>query len=510
MPFKWTLMSDVSQVIKGTADVEQAIGDVADTLDALGKETGDTADKAAGQLERKFKDAFDAVQSESKETGRKLGTDVDDGARKAGEGIDNFKDEGKQSIRETAASFSDVTDALDLVQEVAANAFVGFGPAGMAAGALAAIGIGALKASLDDAKEKADTYVETVHTMATALQEVGGVADSIADSMTDIVDTKEWWELWQSLPMDRLTMWAQATRDWGMTWSDVYGAASGDLDAFTRLQQQAAKTQTDTNMDAQTAFLTDLRTRGEALAAAKQWNEDYANSTVAAHKRAEEAQVEAARQAQETTKAFAESLTDHLSVADEGLDRFVYNGKTSLDKWRQGLKDSVQHGTLQLKEWTEELRRRAREAKTVDTFAVTIAPKLSPEALANFEKLSTDTQLQIAKAFKSGKAKDRKQIIANLEAEAKVKTVKVDTSEAQVSADTSPVEVPATVDATGLPKDVRAAADSAQREANKDTNKIEIKTKIDADELQRQVNRAAASITPPTITVRTKVAKEVP
>ena len=94
----------------------------------------------------------------------------------------------------------------------------------------------------------------------------------------------------------------------------------------------------------------------------------------------------------------------------------------------------------------------------------------------------------------------------NLMPEAKIDKVTVDTS----SAKTDPITVETTIDATVTAQQAKKAADAAQDEANRSGNVIEFKTRIDRDELQRQVNRAAASITPPTITVRTKVQKEVP
>ena len=86
----------------------------------------------------------------------------------------------------------------------------------------------------------------------------------------------------------------------------------------------------------------------------------------------------------------------------------------------------------------------------------------------------------------------------------------MDTSAAQKEADKNPIEVTATVVDSGMPQDVREASKTGQKEADRTENVIEFKTKIDRDELQRQVNRAAASITPPTITVKTKVQKDTP
>lgn len=481
MPFKWTLMADVSQVIKGTADVGQAIDEVADSLDALGKDGAKEADDAAHKLESSFKEAFDKVQDQTKQTGRKLGDDVSDGARKAAGGVSDMKDEARQSVRETAASFSDVTDALDLVQEIAANAFVGFGPAGMAAGALAAIGIGMVKAQLDRSKEEADDFVEKVHEMSAALRETGGVAETIADSMDDIVDEKEWYEFWQKIPLDRLQLWKQAVDEVGVSWSDVLAASGGDLEAYDRVVQTTLKNQTEANTDWTNSFLHSVKDQGLAVDEAKRRNEIYAESGIEANRRMEEAQ----QQAKDTAEDWANSLTDHLNVAGEGLDKFVKDGKLNLDKW------------------AAEVKSRAKDVRIVEEFQVDVLPKLSPEAQAEFAKLPTETQTQIAQAYKDGSKKDRKKIQTTLEAQ-----VKVDPKVDEKGID--PVSIPTKVDTAGATTGTREAADAAQREADKTGNAIELKFKVDRDELQRHVDRAAATLTAPTVYVNVKAKKEVP
>lgn len=476
-PFKIPLITDVSQLLKGTQQAEDAIEKVADTLDELGRGSADAADK----VERSFKDAFDDVQDRSKQAGKKIGDDVHDGAKKAAGGIGAMKDEAKQSVRETAASFSDITDGLDLVQEIAANAFVGFGPAGMAAGALAAIGIGLIKTSLDDAKTKADDFVEMTHTMAQGLRETGGVAGILADSMEDIVDTKEWYEFWQKLPIDRLTLMSQQMKELGLNSDDVFRAMSGDMEAYDRVAQQAIRNTSEANLEATTTFLNGIRQQGEAINNAKQWNADYADSAVAAQAKVEEAQKHAA----DVSKDWAESLSDHLNVAAEGLDGFVKDGK------------------LNLKEWAAEVKRRTKEVSTIEDFKVDVFPKLSPEAQEEFAKLPAETQAQIAKAYKDGSKGDKNTIEATLEAQVKVNP-KVD----KTSID--PVAIPTKVDTSAAAQQTQQAATAAQTEANKSGNEIEFKTRIDRDGLQRQVNRAAASLTPPTVYVNVKARKEVP
>lgn len=525
MAFKFELLANVAGFLKGAGDVEQAVDDVAGSLDDLARDSQTSADKASDALERKFTDALEAVQAEAKETGRKLGNDVHDGTKRAGDGMDDLKDEAKQSARETAASFSDVSDALDLVQEIAANAFGGFGPAGMAAGALAAVGIGLLKTGLDAAKEKADQTKDRVLTLADAIAEVGGDpkainwAEQLRDVMKEIVDTKEWFEFWQNAPVDRLTDWTAKVKAYGVAQTDVMRAATGDTAALARVnatldqsiadltRRQAESMDMNGNVDtsytplieAAQKFKDDVTAQTQAVTDATTWQKAYADAT----KDLSTAQTEA----QKTAEDFSAALTDNLSVADEGLDTFVRGAGVKLKDWNKHLKDATEQGTLDVDAWADEVKRRAKENRLVLDFTADIDTKLSPEALAAFEKLPTDTQAQIAKAYKKG---DHKKILQTLEAEAKVTKVTVDTTGVQAQAEKNPVEIPSTVVSTGAIRGTQDAADAAQREANRDSNRIEFKTRIDRDELQRQVNRAAASITPPTVYVNVKAKKEVP
>ncbi|WP_309105019.1 hypothetical protein [Microbacterium sp.] len=206
---------------KALADLEQAVGDVADASGDAGRDVDDFASKLvdasrkAGKSDDDIRDALrkmgysaddarravDDLGDEFQDAGRKGERSVDDledalkdvqrqsertedamddigdtgdkAFKKASEGAEEFKDEAQQSIKETAASFSDVTDAVDLVQEVAANAFSGFGPAGVAAGAAAAIGIGAAAAGFEAVNEAEQQSRERAAEWAQAYIEAG-------------------------------------------------------------------------------------------------------------------------------------------------------------------------------------------------------------------------------------------------------------------------------------------------------------------------------------------------
>lgn len=168
-------LADVRRFLSGTKDAGKALGDVSDALDDLAKDaqrTGDKmgesledagdgakdagrkigdgiedgtdkAEKAAKGLERKFRDIFDDVGSSTRKAGDSIGDDIKRGTDKASDGVDNFKEESRDTAREVAASFDGSAESIaGGFQEVLANAFVGFGPAGAAAGIAAAAGAG--------------------------------------------------------------------------------------------------------------------------------------------------------------------------------------------------------------------------------------------------------------------------------------------------------------------------------------------------------------------------------
>lgn len=486
MAFKFSLVSDVRQFLAGTKSVEDALDDVSDSLDDLARDSAQDADKAADELERKFSDAFDKVRDDAKTAGKSIGDGLDDGTRKASEGTDALKENAASNAKEMAASFDGSADGIaDAFQGLAAEAFEGFGPAGIAAGVAAGAGLGIASAALQQAAEDAQEAVENTHDLADALRDTGSAASEVADSMKDIVDEKQWFEYWQNMPVDRLHAYADAVRLAGVSWDDMRLAAMGNEDALNRVNQQleTAKNTTKDFYDLQTLTTAKdaIDKQAEAYRNATEWNKAYASSGIEAQQQVEEAQQHAADVAQN----WADSLNEHTNVAAEGLDQFVKKGVLNLDKWAQ------------------EVKRRTREVARIEDFKVDVFPKLSPEAQQAFAELPAETQAQIAKAYAKRGKKGQAKIEATLEAQ-----VKVDPDVSQTKVD--PVAIPTTIDTSLAAQQAAEAATAAQREADRSSNVIEIKTRIDRDELQRQATRAAASITPPTITVKTRVKREAP
>lgn len=145
MALKLDILANTSSFVSSMKKAGASVEDIGDDLDDMAREASDAGNK----MERTFRD----IARESSDAGRKIGRDMKDGTDKAKKGVDDFRQEASSSMRETAASISSVEDGLDAVQEIAANAFVGFGPVGAGAGLVAALGFGLLLENLNEQNE---------------------------------------------------------------------------------------------------------------------------------------------------------------------------------------------------------------------------------------------------------------------------------------------------------------------------------------------------------------------
>lgn len=151
---------------------ERAVEGVGDEL----KDTGRTGERSLDDIEDALKD----VQKQSRKTFDDIGDDSKRGFDKAEEGVEDFKQEAQQSARETAASFDGSFESIaDLAQEVAANAFAGFGPAGAAAGIAVAAGLGVAVDQFNKIEEASKDALQSAFDFAYGI----GAAFDAADKM---------------------------------------------------------------------------------------------------------------------------------------------------------------------------------------------------------------------------------------------------------------------------------------------------------------------------------------
>lgn len=155
--------------IKGTKDMEEALQDVSDALE----ETAKDGDKGLEKLSDKLLEAKKAADNAAN-SGEKLGRDFKKGTDDANEGVKDLKNNAESNAKEVTASFDgSVESIVDGFQGLAAEAFEGFGPAGLIAGAALAAGIGLATAEFQRSEEAAKAAKERVAELGIAFIESG-------------------------------------------------------------------------------------------------------------------------------------------------------------------------------------------------------------------------------------------------------------------------------------------------------------------------------------------------
>lgn len=221
----------ISEMKKGGASVE----DVSEELDDMARE----GKQAGEKLERSFKDLAKTADT----TGSKVGTGLDDGFRKAEGGVEDFRSEAAGTMRETAASISSVEDGLGAVQEIAANAFVGFGPVGAGAGLVAALGFGLL---LENLNKQNEAIAAQKQYYADAYQSAAEEGRKYLDVQTILREAND-----IMFNADRVDEYNRAVKDaeaLGLSINDILLARAGDekslqaiLDVTKQKQEEAGE-----------------------------------------------------------------------------------------------------------------------------------------------------------------------------------------------------------------------------------------------------------------------------
>lgn len=249
MAIEVKFLTDVEDVVRGTKTIGDKLEAVADELDAMGQ-AGDknsdlmargfqqahkaadkagegigdafrdgaksagkgldtigddikTATKSADGLGDKASSVFRELGQDAKAAGDKVGKSQKDGFKDAKQGVSEFGDEANSTAKETAASFDGSAESIvGSFQEVAANAFAGFGPAGAAAGLAAALGIGMAVTAMQEGSENATELRQKAVDMLDQLAEVGGDLSKV-----DYAETIKAWG--REVTEDNwLTIWA--------------------------------------------------------------------------------------------------------------------------------------------------------------------------------------------------------------------------------------------------------------------------------------------------------------
>lgn len=160
----------------------QGVDNMVGALDELTDEIKDTAKQGDNSIE-KLTDSLKEAEKASEGFGTRIkgaGADTKRSMKEAEDGLSEFKSEANSTARESAASFDGSAESIvDSFQEIAANAFAGFGAAGAVAGLAAAAGIGIASAAIVEAEEKAKEAQQRVQDFGNAIIDTGKTTASL-------------------------------------------------------------------------------------------------------------------------------------------------------------------------------------------------------------------------------------------------------------------------------------------------------------------------------------------
>ncbi len=227
-------------MIDPTQEAAEALADLGkDGARDLGKLEGEMRD--AQRATEKTTDEVEDLKKRLKDVGDEAKRSVGDKTRKAtddaSEGMEELKDEGTGTAKEVAASFDGSMESIaGGFQEVAANAFSGFGPAGAAAGIAAAAGLGLVMAAFTEQQEAADELKERITSAYRTAIEEGQSYLSEAQIIEAALDI---------LQSDRAEKLRENAEKLGVAFNTVLRAEAGDYEALEEVIAAAEKAQSD-------------------------------------------------------------------------------------------------------------------------------------------------------------------------------------------------------------------------------------------------------------------------
>lgn len=347
MAINISIASDVTDVIRGTKKIGDALEDVADEIDKLDKAdvdklegSLDDAADGAQRLEKRMSDAFRGAADAADTSGRQIGDSTRAGLDKAGEGLEEFKGEANSTAKESAASFDGSAESIaDAFQEIAANAFAGFGPAGAAAGLALAAGIGIAIQKATELAEANTKAAEEAGELGREIYETGGKLDdaAIAEKIRDIAfalaEEDNPWTIWAdeaATGIGEVKDAVEGVKD--VDAGDVFKGLAGDVEASQEAYDQLTRSierdrdamlsMTDTLGDGTMALSTEGRQLEDSIAAREKLKEKLEESTGASERSREEVEffTEAMGTSAEAIEARAEAQEEAAEREQEAIE----------------------------------------------------------------------------------------------------------------------------------------------------------------------------------------------
>lgn len=379
-----------SGLINPLEDVEDVIDKVAKSGDDIGGGLEDGMRKAQRETRESRKeldtlqDTIKDVNKVAKNLGVEGGSGISDGVRKgtddAKEGLGEFKDEANSTAREAAASFDGSAESIgDAFQEVAANAFAGFGPAGAAAGLLIAAGLGTVFAKIQEGSENTEEFKAKVAELGQEFINAGGVGeaslDYVIDKLQELATTTE----------DGVTnledLQDAVSKADGKNFEDIAKAvagAGGNIDDLVKKQEKYLE-QLEEESQLADASVSGAQKSATEKAIAQQLVVDELHKAADAAHQARDAEAAYNAAGGPELEAKAATVEDYASAVQ---DAYADAG-ASID-------DYVENGVANLQKYTEEAQAQADAVTAYQTNMVALSALLSDEALAYVASLGPE------------------------------------------------------------------------------------------------------------------------
>lgn len=263
--------------------VIEPLEDLNEVLEEVAKEantSGDKLEDAMRDAQRDTEELADetkklsAAITDAGRSGRGMGDDFKRGTDRAQEGLQEVQDESRSTAKEAAASFDGSAESIvGAFQEVAANAFAGFGAAGLVAGAAVAVGIGLATAEFQKSEEAAQAAKERVRQLGLSIiesgAEIAGIEqfqDSLKLIITDADDA--------AAKLEDIDKFASKFEKYGLDADVMAMAYAGNADAIETMVKQledAADAESKVqysnkeSLDIQTRTVNELRSKADSL-----------------------------------------------------------------------------------------------------------------------------------------------------------------------------------------------------------------------------------------------------
>lgn len=385
MAIQINFLSNVRDFVRGTSNVEDALGDVSDALDDVAADSQRSARKMADsqkdaardidqsneRLERSFKELADSSKRSTSQVGDDLARSTKHSTEQAGESVKEFGNEAKQNISETFSSFrGDVSDFGQIAQDTLGGLASGLnGIPAIAAVAAGAAGIGLILGSIETGKAETEEWKAKVADLAGAFIEAGGSGGAAA--LDHAVDTLK--DMATATDGIKLADLAKDARTANLDLRKLGAALGGDVDALKEMWRETGKSN-DAIWEATRA----AQARGDANLEEKLNGESRA--TLKLQQQIGQ-QIGISKEAEAAYRAFVAAGGPELEVKSAALDSFAQSVQDALQDAGSAWEDYNQDGTTNLDEYNQHIEESIASTAAYQANVKTISQQVSQDAL---------------------------------------------------------------------------------------------------------------------------------